>query len=354
MTIAPGAVGKTALLMGRALALSTGRSLLGKLVWNGPHRVWLWNLEDSKLELTYLLEAARLHWNISEEDLGGRLFLDSGLSGAELCIASEDNNGFKIHEPVVDELVTELLSRQVDVLMVDPFVSSHQVNENNNTAIDAIAKKWARVAVQANCAVYLVHHTRKPNGAEVTAELSRGAGALANAARSVETLNRMTEAEAGGFGITGKSYRRYFRAYDDKGNRAPPADESDWYHLASVDLGNSETDNGDSIQVVLPWTPPDAFNGVTADHLRRIQEVIAGSDWKESSQSRTDWAGNAVADVLSIDVGDSSGKERIKKLLKTWIGTGALTVERIKDTNKGREVPFIRVGKWAEPDASPL
>lgn len=37
-------------------------------------------------------------------------------------------------------------------------------------AIDAVVKAWARVADAANCAILLVHHTRKENGAKITAD----------------------------------------------------------------------------------------------------------------------------------------------------------------------------------------
>lgn len=349
--VAPGAVGKTALTVGMALALATGRSLFRKQVWEGPQSVWLWNLEDSEDELARLIEAARLHWNITEDDLDGRLFVDSALSGAELCIATEDHAGFRILEPVAAGLVAELKDRNIDVLVVDPFVSCHRVGENNNTAIDAIAKKWARVAVEADCAVLLVHHTRKLYGTEVTSEAGRGAVALVNAARSVVALNRMTAEQAAGWGIKGEDCRRYFRAYDDKANRAPPASASDWYYLTSVELGNGEP--GDNIQVVLPWTPPDAFSGVTTDHLRQAQEIIAGGEYKESSQADA-WAGNVVAEVLELDLDDEVQKKRATEILKSWIASGALRIEKIRDTKKGRDTKFIRVGKCAEPESSPL
>lgn len=351
-TIAPGAVGKTAYEIGEALSLATGRSLLGKTVWEGPKRVWIWNLEDPGLELAYLIEAARLHWGISEEDIGGRLFVDSALEGAELCIAIEDHTGFRILEPVIDELVAELVARQIDVLIVDPFVSCHTVSENNNSAIDRIAKKWARVAVQANCAVDIVHHTRKLNGAEVNAESSRGAVALPNAARSVEVLNRMTTEEATRWGIEGEERRRYFRAYDDKPNRAPPSDKSDWYRLASIDLGNWPNGSGDSIQVVIPWTPPDAFTGVTVDHLRKVQAAVLSADYRKDSQS-PDWVGFAVADVLDLDVSDRKSKDaaRVKHLIKEWLQTGAL-VERKASDSKGMERTFIGAGTPPEEESS--
>src|SRR5665213_305591 len=64
MFVAPGAAGKTALTVGTAMALITGRDLLGKKVWIGPCRVWLWNLEDSCDELDRLVQAAAMHWSI--------------------------------------------------------------------------------------------------------------------------------------------------------------------------------------------------------------------------------------------------------------------------------------------------
>ena len=350
--VAPGAVGKTSLLVGAAMALVTGRPLLDKSVWDGPKRVWLWNLEDPEEELARLIEAARLHWSVSEDQIRGRLFVDSALNGAELCIAVEDNIGFRILEPIVAELVDELIRREIDILIVDPFVSSHRVSENNNGAIDAVAKKWARVAVQANCAIGLVHHTRKLNGAEATAEGGRGASALVNAARSVIALNRMTDQEAGDLGVAAEDRRRFFRAYDDKNNRAPPAESSDWYQLLSVDLGNGgAAGHSDSVQVVAPWAPRDALFGLTWEHLRNVQLLIEEGEYRKDPQS-PDWAGLAVAQVLKLDVTDRKGADagRVKKLLSKWVGSGALIETREKDRNHDVR-SFIRLGELAQPES---
>jgi hypothetical protein len=87
LVVAPGATGKTALLVGTALALATGRALLDKTVWEGPKRVWLWNLEDSLDELARLIEAGRIHWRIPAAEIEDRLFVDSALDGADLKLA---------------------------------------------------------------------------------------------------------------------------------------------------------------------------------------------------------------------------------------------------------------------------
>ena len=146
----PGGVGKTTHEVATALCLVTGRDFLGHQVWGGPQRVWLWNLEDSGEELARIIQATCKHWGITEADIGGRLFVDSALDGAMLKLATQTSHeGVKINEPLVDALVEELLARQIDYLSVDPFVSSHSVEENDNGAIDAVAKKWAQVAVLA-------------------------------------------------------------------------------------------------------------------------------------------------------------------------------------------------------------
>ena len=355
VVIAPGAVGKTSLMLGTALAMATGRPLLGKTTWEGPKRVWVWNLEDSLEELSKQIEAARLHWRIDAGELADRFFVDSALDGAGLCIATEDHAGFRILEPVVEALVNALIAREIDVLIVDPFISSHSVSENNNGAIDAVAKKWARVAVRVNCSICLVHHTKKLNGGEASAETGRGASALPNAARSVVALNRMSAEEAAELQVVGEDRRRFFRAYDDKNNRAPPADKSDWYQLISVDLGNGTLERpSDQIGVVAPWSPPDAFDGVTSNHLLQIQGLIADGNYRQSEQS-PDWAGFAVASVLTLDVEDrrSPAAKRAKKLLRKWLENGALIVSKEKDVSR-QERPFIRVGIPASELDAPL
>jgi RecA-family ATPase len=274
--VASGGVGKSSLMASTVLALATGRNLLGKTVWERPQRTWYWNLEDDGEELARQIQAAARYHRVAPRDCEGRLFIDSGLDGATLCTAIEGPNGFQIQRPVIEGLVAELLSRTIDVLIVDPFVSSHAVSENDNGAIDAVAKEWARVAKRASCSVVLVHHTRKLGGMKVTAEMSRGAVSLISAARSTLVLNRMDEIEAKAFGIEGdEERRRIFSVQDDKSNRAP-AEKADWHRIESVDLGNGvDGKPGDSIGVVTCWTPPDALDGVTADTLYQVQSLVA-------------------------------------------------------------------------------
>ena len=100
-----------------------------------------------------------------------------------MCTATEDRDGFELNEELFNQLTNTIREKNIASLFVDPFISSHAVQENSNGAIDAIAKRWKRLAQEANCAVVLIHHTKKLGGREVTAEDGRGAIALRDAAR---------------------------------------------------------------------------------------------------------------------------------------------------------------------------
>lgn len=344
--VAPGGSGKSTMLAGTALALASGRGFLGKKVWEGPKRVWLWNLEDDMDELSRSIQAAAIHHEIGAEDVGGRLFVDSGMEGAGLCTAVETDGQFKLLEPIYEALTGEIERRRIDVLIVDPFVSSHEVEENANSKIDKIAKAWGRVAKAANCVIVLVHHTSKAGSSDVTAMSARGAVALINAARSTLVLNRMSDEQAQELGITPEQRGRYVSVADDKHNRAP-AEKADWYELIGVDLGNGVGHHpGDSIAVAVPWTLPDPFDDVTAQHLEQVKQVIDHGEWRESPQS-PQWAGHAVAKVLGLNADSKNDKARIKSILRQWINNGALEVDRRED--RTRQVrPFIVVGRRLE------
>lgn len=332
--VAPGGVGKSSLVASMCLSLASGKPLLGKEVWGGPQRAWYWNLEDDGDELSRQLHAAAMHHGIKPHDLESRLFIDSGPDGAGLCTAVEDRSGFMLRRPVTDAVVTELLARRLDVLIIDPFVSSHEVDENANSKIDAVVKEWARVAKAANCSVVLVHHTKKLDGKRVTGEASRGATSLINAARSVLVLNRMQSEEAEFFNIPPQETNRFFNVQDDKHNRAP-AEAAQWYNLVSQQLGN-----GDSVGVVAPWRPPSVMDGIAPEHLQQVQSVLRHGKYRKDPQA-TEWVGYVLAKVANIDLEEAGAKRRIGRVIARWVKDGMLEEYQAED-DKRKQRTFIR------------
>lgn len=335
--VAAGGVGKSSLKIGEALAMATGRDLYDKGLPEGALSVWLWNLEDPVEEIERRIHATTQRFKISPEELGGRLYVDSGRD-QPLVIATEGPDGAMIARPVVEALIAEMLERKIDVLTVDPFISSHGVSENDNNAIDLVAREWNVIAERTGAAINLVHHVRKQNGAEATADSARGASALIGKARSVVVYNRMSEDEAAKLNVKPAERFFYFRIDNDKANLAPP-ERGDWYRMNNEDLAN-----GDSVGVACSWTPPDAFEGVTVAHLRQFQKAIGEGKWRRDPQAKA-WAGHALAPILDIDLGDKRHKMRARQIIDRWTHEGAFEVVLDLD-EKRMEKEFLVVGRW--------
>lgn len=344
LLVAPGASGKTSLLAATALALATGCPLLGYPVHDGPKRVWLWNLEDSLDELARLIEAARAHYMIGAEEIAGRLFVDSGVEGAALCLAAQrPGKAVELAEATFAAIEREIEARRIDVLILDPFVSAHRAAENDNGAIDAVAKRLARIAVNTNCSVLVSHHTAKLGGSEVSAEKARGASALVNAARSAVAINRLAANDAPKIGVPIEQAARHFRVFDDKNNRAPPATSSEWFRLVSVELGN-----GDSLPVAERYYPPEV--SLPEVDPSAAVEALGDRPWRDNKQS-PEWAGYRVALHLGWDVG-AAGASRsaeqlahlraVEALLAQAVAAGL--VEKVQLPGPDRKFkPFLRV-----------
>jgi hypothetical protein len=336
-TMAPGGVGKSSLLLTEALAMVSGKPLLDirpKL----RLRVWYWNGEDPLEELHRKVMATALHYGLVKEDLAG-LFLGSGRE-MSLQLATSTREGVKIAIPTVNAVIRTLTDNQIDVLIVDPFVTTHTVNENDNAAMQAVVRQFADIAQAADCSIELVHHTRKTSGNDVTVEDGRGASAMLAAVRSARVLNRMSKAEADRFRVDNP--RQFFRTENGKANLRLPADKASWFQLTSVALGN-----GDYVGVVAAWNAPDLFGGIkTRDLFNAQTEVARGGPWRRNHQA-LDWVGYPIALALGWDIEQRGCKPRLEAVLKVWISNGAFEEYTMIEPRKREEKKFVRVGQMA-------
>lgn len=342
-TVAPSGVGKSSLEIVEALAMASGKPLLG-VTPRGQFRVWMWNGEDPRDELERRIAAAMMHYGLTPSDIGDRLFIDSGRE-MEIVLATDTRDGATIAAPVVSGLLGAMRANRIDVLQIDPFVSTHRVSENDNGAIDLVTKQWARIADTTGAAVELVHHVRKLNGGEVTVEDSRGAVALLATSRSARALTKMTAKEALALGFEdGRS--RLFRFGDGKNNLALPAGGStDWFELRSVALGNGSKRlkeggdgdgaagllEGDSVGVVTRWRAGSGADGDGGLGLAGVSDsrrdtalaLLRGGDWwRRDVRAGDAWAGSAIGTAYGLDVGDAAGKAQARSILAGWIASG--------------------------------
>lgn len=348
-TVAPSGVGKSSLEIIEALAIASGKPLLG-VTAREQARVWLWNGEDPRDELERRISAAMQHYGLAAHDIGDRLFVDTGRE-QEIILAVQGRDGAKISAPVVEAVLQTMRDNRIDVLQIDPFVSSHRITENDNGAIDMVTKQWAKIADVTKAAVELVHHVRKLNGGEITVEDSRGAGALLATSRSARALSRMTKMEGQRCGV-GDAHRSFFRFGDAKNNLALVSEDTRWFKLASVQLGNGEgrdaferASSGDSVGVVTLATIDEDVAGsamVGADQTAAALSLVGSGEWKRDVRSGDAWIGVAIANAFELDLEDEEEKARVRQIVKKMLKDGLLKEDFRTDKNRNMRCYIVR------------
>lgn len=344
VTVSPGGVGKSTLTVAEALGLALGTATIGGEP-KERYRVWHWNLEDPEEELARRFEAAVNHYGFDYDDLDGYLFVN----GAEerLVVATETKDGVKIAKPIVKAVVREIKRLGIDVMQVDPFISSHMVSENSNMAIQAVVDAWRFIARETGCAIHLVHHVRKQSSGssnDHTADDARGAKALTDAARMVRVLNRMSEKEAEHLCIDNRW--KYVRMDNGKSNFTPPVDKAEWFQLESVTLlnGPGELDPGDLVGVACPWEPTAPITDSFEDKEMVAAEM--GTEKYRADIRSPEWIGYPVGRALGLLPEDDKEKREIQNRILMWIKSGFLKKVMEKDA-KRRSKEFIVLGEFA-------
>jgi hypothetical protein len=219
-TIGAGGRAKTTLSCEEAVSMAVGRDLMtGAPLKSGPLRVWMLNGEEVQDEIDRRICAILQQHKMTVADLGRRLWARS-VRDNPMRIA----RGAAIVSDVVDQMVTFIRRNEIDVFMIDPLVSFHDVPENDNSAMDKVIKQgFGAVAGKTNSAGELFHQPGKPKPGqpETTVEDGRGASAILWAVRSARVLNFMTTAEANQFGVPEEERRRHIRISKGKANMGP-------------------------------------------------------------------------------------------------------------------------------------
>jgi AAA domain len=250
LKIAPPGVGKSTLGIEQAVAIVTGRPITEQEV-HEQTKVWLYNNEDDADELKRRLAAVLQHWDIPLDEVKGRLALNSG-ADRPLLVARLDRAGTVIRMPDVDACIEHIRAHQIGAFIVDPFVETHEVTENSNEQIKAVAVMFREIARAGNCAVMLVHHTAKPpqgssDGHAGNLNTARGASALAGVARIVQTLFSMSAKDAEQHGVDDDERHLFVRLDDAKANLGLISGRARWFRRVGVTIAND-----DEVGVLVP------------------------------------------------------------------------------------------------------
>ena len=88
-------------------------------------------------------------------------------------------------EHLAKMLIEIVERRNIDLVVLDPFIKSHGCDENDNNAIDRVTGMLAELAIRFNVAIDAPHHVSKGMIDPGNANRGRGASAFKDAARLV-------------------------------------------------------------------------------------------------------------------------------------------------------------------------
>ena len=322
--VAPPGAGKSTLGIALAVAGVTGR---GEIVGETVHetiKAWVWNNEDDRNELRRRLAAIMQQWNVAPADLRGKLGLNSG-SERPLVIAKATKDGAVVRLPDIEAIIERVQAEGIGLLIVDPFVETHEVDENNNAQIKAVAAMWREVARRGDCAVVIVHHTGKPPSASPDAwtgslSASRGASSLGGVARIMRTLFAMSQSDADKFGLDADERRLWVRLDDAKANLSLASGSARWFKRVSIIIAN-----GEEVGALVPGDPNKRAPQV--DRAAEIESALfeairtawhAGAPLSEQPRAKDRYAPGIVGKALRV------ASETVAEVLARLMGGGAI------------------------------
>lgn len=345
-----GGTGKTGLRYAQYLSLATGKLLTNEYVFQRC-RVLIVSLEDDDRELRRRIRAARLHHKIELSEVKDWLFLSA--PGTKVGKLVElDDKGRTCRSTLARILEQTIIQRRIDLIGLDPFVKTHAVSENDNKQIDAVVEVLAELATKYDIAVDIPHHTRKGPADPGNADRGRGASAQKDAGRLIYTLTTMSADEAKAFGLDEEERRFLIRMDSGKVNIGPPLWKAKWFRLVGVELDNATElyPNGDNVQTVEPWVPPDLWQDLDDDTIRRILGRIDaglpdGTRYTDAPNAKA----RAAWKVIVAEAPDKTEKQA-REIIKAWVKNGMLESYPYENEITRKPADGLRtIGKTGDP-----
>ena len=350
VTASAGGVGKTSLAIVEALAIVTGRELLGEPVRERTS-VWIINLEDDGGEMRLRVAAAMKHYGISHADISAgeyRLYMDAE-DTIQITMAMETREGLVENTQLLAHMRRKIIERKVGLVLMDPFVSTHAVNENSNPHIQAVVAMMRKLTRECGCGLDVVHHLRKgsPNE-DATIDSVRGAGALIGAARCARVINKISKEDAIEMGVPENQSLGLFRVDAGKNNLSKPTETSIYRRLVSVQL-----DNGENIGVATAYTLPDMWDGMTTPVVNAIlTEIDKGIDGERFSirpQDKNRWVGTVITGWMFDKADHTKTRSMATQIIQKWMENDLLeTIEYKSESQRKMRMGVQAVGRVGE------
>jgi len=339
LTAAAPGIGKSTLAIEEAVSLASGMDFLGFGI-EQPHKVAIINNEETRDELERRIEATCVRFGVPFEAIAQTLYLHSGVDAEKFIVARRGADDSVVATPRAHQLGQFLREAEIDLLVVDPFVQIHTASENQNEEIEQVMMALRAICVHANCALHLVHHTRKPQaGTSYQAgdiHAVRGGGAIVGDAHFVFTLADMAPGDAEQLGISDDDRKKFVRLDDAKGKLAPPSGAL-WFEREGVTMPYGLM--GEEVGVLVPFVFEDELDPATS---LQVTEILTEIDrrWRDGNPfSAAVQSPRYVVHMMTQNHGCSPKFARA--LLRRWMVNAVLASEVFDTHRKSRGLKVL-------------
>lgn len=241
--VAPGSAGKSSLSLAIAAHGALGLDF-GPYKTTKPFSSIIYNGEDDVMEQTRRLYAVCAAYNLNFAEVRQRIMLLSEEDFDMKLVVMNGRNATP-NDVMINSLVELASSPDVGLVVYDPLVDMHDVDEADSPQMNIVMKVMKQIARRAEVATLILHHTSKGGNAKQeervgNIDISRGASGIVNKVRIGFTLLNASNQDAQDYGLQDRERHTWVRLDDAKMNLTLAGDEATWFRKEGVKLPNGD------------------------------------------------------------------------------------------------------------------
>lgn len=231
LLLAAGSTGKSSISLALAAHLAQGRDFAGYKS-HSKCKTIVYNGEDDLHEQSRRLSAICIHHGLEYKDIKEEIMLLSP-DQVKMTLAKKEQYNRVRDETLVEHLIDIAKAPDVGLLVLDPLVKIHHMDEVDNVDMDFVMETLTYIARKADVAILALHHSTKTNTRQENRignmDVARGASAIVNAARIAFTLLNPSETDMEMYGFEDKDAHKWVRLDDAKMNMSLSNDKATWF-----------------------------------------------------------------------------------------------------------------------------
>lgn len=232
LLLAPGSAGKSSVALAVVAHMAVGKDF-GKYKCHVKCRSVVYNGEDDRAEQSRRLYAVCQSYNLDYNEVRRNVVLLSS-QDIDLRIVSAHGRVPVVNDAVVNQLIEFASDPEVGVVVYDPLVDIHDVDEGDNPHMNFVMRTLQHIARAANVCSLVLHHTTKAGSSRQedrvgNMDISRGASGIVYKSRISFTLMNASQQDCEEYGLQDAERNTWVRLDDAKMNLALASDEATWF-----------------------------------------------------------------------------------------------------------------------------